>query len=336
MLVGGLGTRLRPLTFRVPKQMLPVVNRPMIEWSIAHIAAHGVDEVVLSLGYGAEAFVQAYPDGACAGVPLHYAVEDEPLDTAGAVRFAALDARIDERFLVVNSDVISDMDVTGLIAFHEARGATATIALHEVPDPSRFGVVPTDADGRVTAFVEKPPADEAPTNRINAGMYVLEPEVLDRIDDGRPVSIERETFPALIAAGGLFAQDDGGAYWLDTGTPEAYLRAQLDIIDGRYRGEGTADAVAVDPCSTIAATATVVRSVVGPKAAVDAGAHVSGSVVMAGARVGPNAKVRDSIIGPRAEVGEGASVEDLSILGDNVAIGAGDCLRAARLPREAS
>jgi mannose-1-phosphate guanylyltransferase len=335
VLVGGLGTRLRPLTFHVPKQMLPVVNRPMIEWSIAHLAAHGVDDVVLSLGYGADAFVEAYPDGECAGVPLHYAVEDEPLDTAGAVRFAALDAGIDERFVVVNSDVISDMNLTALIAFHEAKGARATIALHEVADPSRFGVVPTDENGRVTAFVEKPSAEDAPTNRINAGMYVLEPEVLERIDSGRPVSIERETFPALISDGGLYAQDDGGAYWLDTGTPEAYLRAQLDIIDGCYRGEGTADAVPVDPCAVIAETATVVRSVIGPKAAVDAKAQVFGSIVMAGAHIGANARVRDSIVGPGADVGDGASVEDLSILGENVSIAVGDTVRAARLPREA-
>jgi len=335
VLVGGLGTRLRPLTFDVPKQMLPVVNRPMIEWSIAHIAAHGVDDVVLSLGYGADVFVEAYPDNVCAGVAMHYAVEDEPLDTAGAVRFAALDAGIDERFLVVNSDVISDMDVSALIEFHDAHAAAATIALHEVDDPSRFGVVPTDADGRVTAFVEKPPPGEAPTNRINAGIYVLEPTVIDQIDGGRPVSIERETFPALIADGGLFALDDGGAYWLDTGTPEAYLRAQLDIVDGRYRGEGTADAVPVDPCAVIAETATVVRSVIGPKTVVDAGARVSGSVVMAGAHIGRDAVVRDSIIGPNTEVGAGASVEDLSILGDNVSIAVGDIVRGARLPREA-
>jgi mannose-1-phosphate guanylyltransferase len=335
VLVGGLGTRLRPLTFHAPKQMLPVVNRPMIEWSIAHIAAHGVDDVVLSLGYGADAFVSAYPDGVCAGVRLHYAVEDEPLDTAGAVRFAALDAGIDERFLVVNSDVISDMDVTALVAFHEERGAQATIALHEVEDPSRYGVVPTDEYGRVTAFVEKPPAEEAPTNRINAGVYVLEPSVLDHIDGGRRVSIERETFPALIVAGGLFARDDGGAYWLDTGTPEAYLRAQLDIIDGRYQGEGTADANPIDPCAVIADGATVIRSAIGPKAVVDAGAEVSASVVMAGAHIGPGARVCDSIIGPDADVGRGASVEDLSILGENVSIAAGEAVRAARLPEEA-
>jgi mannose-1-phosphate guanylyltransferase len=226
------------------------------------------------------------------------------------------------------------MDVSALVAFHESRAAQATIALHEVDDPSRFGVVPTDADGRVTAFVEKPPAEEAPTNRINAGMYVLEPSVLDQIEGGRRVSIERETFPGLIAGGGLFAMDDGGAYWLDTGTPRAYLQAQLDIIDGRYRGEGTDAAVAVDPCAQIADGATVVRSVIGPKAVVEAGADVSGSVVMTGAHIGSKARVHDSIVGPGAVVGSGASVEDLSILGENETIGSGETVRAARVPGE--
>ena len=334
MLVGGLGTRLRPLTFHAPKQMLPVVNRPMIEWSIAHLAAHGVDEVVLSLGYGADAFIEAYPDGFCAGVPLHYAVEDEPLDTAGAVRFAARHAGLDERFLVVNSDVITDMDVTALISFHEKTGGLATIALHEVDDPSRFGVVPTEPDGRVTAFVEKPPPGEAPTNRINAGTYVLEPEVIDHIEGGRRVSIERETFPALIEEGQLFALDDGGAYWLDTGTPEAYLRVQLDIVDGRYRRDGIGPVVVVDPCAVVAGDAEVVRSVVGPRAAIEHGAQVVGSVVMAGARVGPGAQVRDSIVGPGAIIGGGATLEGLSILGENESLGAGETARGLRLPKE--
>ncbi len=334
MLVGGLGTRLRPLTFHAPKQMLPVVNRPMIEWSIEHLAAHGVDEVVLALGYGADVFMSAYPNGVCADVPLHYAVEDEPLDTAGAVRFAALHAGVDERFLVVNSDVITDTDVTALVSFHEKAGGLATISLHEVDDPSRFGVVPTDPNGRVTAFVEKPPAAEAPTNRINAGMYVLEPDVIDRIEGGRRVSIERETFPALIVDGGLFALDDGGAYWLDTGTPEAYLQVQLDIVDGRYHSDGIGRVVPVDPCAVVADNAEVVRSVVGPRAAIERNAHVSGSIVMAGATVGAGAYVRDSIVGPGARVGEGATLEGLSILGENESLAPGETARGVRLPKE--
>ena len=178
VLVGGEGTRLRPLTLSAPKQMLPIVGVPMIERVLGHLASHGIEEAVLSLGYLPDAFLEAYPDGRVAGMGLTYAVEPEPLDTAGAVRFAATFAGIDETFVVVNGDVLTDLDLTTLVAFHRERGAEGTIALHPVADPSAFGVVPTDDHGRVLAFVEKPPRDEAPTNEINAGTYVLEPSVL--------------------------------------------------------------------------------------------------------------------------------------------------------------
>src|ERR1700738_2589660 len=177
--------------------MLPVAGRPMIERGVTHLAKHGVDEVVLSLGYRPDAFLAAYPDGRCAGVRLTYAVEPQPLDTGGAIAFAARYAGIDERFVVVNGDVLTDLDVSALLAFHRDRGAAATISLVAVEDPSRYGVVPTEENGRVVGFIEKPPPGEAPTNMINAGTYVLEPEVLDRIPPGGRVSIERETFPAL-------------------------------------------------------------------------------------------------------------------------------------------
>src|SRR5262249_36784818 len=157
-----------------------------------------VDQAILSLGYRPDGFAHAYPDNRCAGVALHYAVEPEPLDTAGAVRFAALDAGVAERFIVVNGDVLTDLDVSALVALHDKVGAEATISLTPVDDPSRYGVVPIDAEGRVEAFIEKPPRDEAPSNWINAGTYVFEPSVIDRIPEGRKVSIERETFPGLV------------------------------------------------------------------------------------------------------------------------------------------
>src|SRR3546814_2833156 len=187
--------------------MLPVGNRPMIERVIEHLAAHGVDRAVLSLGYRPDAFRDAYPEGRCLGVDLHYAVAPEPLHTAGAIRFAALDSGIDERFIVGNGDVLPYLDVGALVKVHDAAGAECTIALHRVEDPSAYGVVPTDEHGRVTAFIEKPPRDEAPTNLINAGTYVLEPSVLDRIADGIPVNVERKTFPEMVADGTLYAHD---------------------------------------------------------------------------------------------------------------------------------
>ena len=327
VLVGGFGTRLRPLTLHTPKQMLPVVHRPMIERVVEHLAGHGVDEVVLSLGYRPDAFQSAYPDGVCAGVRLHYAIEPEPRDTAGAIRFAATDAGITERFLVVNGDVLTDLDVGALIAAHDRTGAEGTIALHRVEDPSAYGVVPTDAAGRVTAFIEKPPRDEAPTDLINAGTYVLEPSVLDRIEPDARVNVERVTFPAMVADGALFAYD-GDTYWLDAGTPATYLAANLDLIDGR-RG---APEAGVHPDAEV--DGAVTGSVVGPGVQVGPGAIVSGSVVLPGAVIGAGALVQDAIIGARAQIGEGAVVDETSVLGDDVVVDRGDEVHGVKIPEE--
>jgi mannose-1-phosphate guanylyltransferase len=329
VLVGGLGTRLRPLTLTRPKQMLPIVNRPMIEHVVGHLTRHGIDDVVLSLGYRPDGFRHAYPDGRCAGVPLHYAVEPEPLDTAGAIRFAALDAGIDERFLVANGDVLTDLDVTRFLAFHDQAGAEGTIALHKVADPSRYGVVPTDAHGRVTAFVEKPPPGQAPTDLINAGTYVLEPSVLDRIDGTRRVSVEREVFPAMVADGTLFALDDE-SYWIDTGTPQEYIQAQLDLLDG-LRGPDAA-AGGVDPSAEVDPAARVIRSVLGPGTTVAAGARIEGSVLLDSVRVDADAVVEGSIVGGRSELGVAAQVVGCTVVGDCQVIGPGERLDGARLP----
>jgi mannose-1-phosphate guanylyltransferase len=334
VLVGGFGTRLRPLTLHTPKQMLPVVDRPMLEWVVGELGRHGVDDAVLALGYKPDDFVAAYPDGMCAGVSLHYAVEPEPLDTAGAIRFAALDAGIDERFVVVNGDVLTDLDITDLVAFHESHGGEGTIALHQVEDPSAFGVVPTDGDGRVVAFVEKPPRDEAPTDLINAGTYVLEPSVLDRIDGGRKVSIEREVFPAMVEAGTLFAQHDGGVYWVDTGTPMQYLGAMFDIVDGRRPRLGTPPP-AVHADAAVDEGAQVEASIVMAGASVAAGAVVVGSALLPGARVEAGAKVDGSIVGPGAVVGAGAAVVGGSVLGEDVVVADGERVDARRVPEPA-
>lgn len=329
VLVGGFGTRLRPLTLTRPKQMLPVVNRVMIERVVEHLGSHGVETAVLALGYRPDAFVDAYPSGVCAGVDLHYAVEPEPMDTAGAIHFAATHAAIDERFLVVNGDVLTDLDVTALIASHVRCGAEGTIALHRVDDPSAFGVVPTDADGRVTAFIEKPPPGEAPTDLINAGTYVLEPSVLDRIEPGRRVNVERVTFPAMVSDGSLYAFD-GDAYWIDAGTPSTYLAANLDLLSSR-RGEperGVHQSAAV--------AGRVECSVVGPRCEVAEGASVQGSVILPGTVIRRGAEVRDSIVGQNVSVGEGAIVEQLSVIGDSVVIPAGARLAGRRVPEEAA
>src|SRR5580658_1717825 len=204
VLVGGEGTRLRPLTYTTPKQLLPVVEVPLLERVLVHLAAAGVDEAILSLGYRPDAFVTAYPDSVAAGIRLSYAVEPEPLDTAGAIAFAARHGGVDETFVAVNGDVLTDVDVGDLVRRHRHRQALATIHLTAVEDPSRFGVVATDDDGRVLAFVEKPPPGQAPSNLINAGTYILEPEVLALIPADQRVSIERRTFPELVDGGRLY------------------------------------------------------------------------------------------------------------------------------------
>jgi len=325
VLVGGFGTRLRPLTLGVNKQMLPVVDRPMIERVLAGLAAHGVTDVVLSLGYAPDAFVDAYPDRTCAGVHLEFAVEAEPLDTAGAIRFAATEAGVDETFLVVNGDVLHDVDVSTVWRTHHERGAEGTITLTPVDDPSRYGVVPLDADGRVEAFIEKPPVGEAPTNWINAGIYVLEPSVLGRIAPVGKVSIERTTFPAMVADGTLHGvQSD--AYWIDAGTPATYLQAQLDLIDGT-RSEVAA---AIGP--DVSVDGVVDRSVVMVGASVGEAASVVRSVLLPGAIVEKGVRVEDSIVGTGARVGEGSSLTDLCVLGDGVVVEPGTHLVGARVP----
>jgi mannose-1-phosphate guanylyltransferase len=355
VLVGGEGTRLRPLTLSVPKQMLPIVEQPMIERVLGQLSRHGVDEAVLSLGYLPDAFMKAYPDGVAAGVRLSYAVEPTPLDTAGAIRFASLSAGIEDTFVVVNGDVLTDMDLGALVSFHRAHHAEGSISLHPVDDPSAFGVVPTDETGRVRAFVEKPPRGRSPTNLINAGTYVLEPSVIERIPDGRRVSIERETFPSMVRDRTLYALADD-SYWLDTGTPEAYLAAHWDLLEGRRRlppapgardsgggvwllGSPEIEAGAdlrgpslVGDCAVVRSGAAVERAVVGRDCVIWPGARVVRSVLLAGAIVESRATVVGSIVGPGARVGEGSDVRPLSVLGGGAVIAPGDVVPGGRLP----
>jgi len=327
VLVGGFGTRLRPLTLTTPKQMLPLAHRPILEHVLEHLSHHGVTEAVLSMGYSHDAFEAAYPDRRCAGLGLQYVVEPEPLDTAGAVRFAADAAGIDGTFVVCNGDVISDLDLTQQLQRHHSTGAEATIALTRVDDPSAYGAVPTDASGRVLGFVEKPRPSAADTSWINAGCYVLEPAAAARIDSGSRVSIERETFPEIARDGALWAVKSD-AYWIDVGTPAAYLRAQLDLIDG-VRGHRVA---AVAPDAEIDATACVERSMVMNGARIGSGAVVRGSLLSPGATVGSGAVVADSILGPMASVGSRAMVSGLSVLGDLAAVPSGQVVEGVTIP----
>ena len=295
VLVGGQGTRLWPLTDEIPKAMLPIGGIPMIERMVSFLATHGITEVVLSMGFLPDAFAEGYPNGNCSGIPLHYVVEPEPLDTAGAIAFAATHVGINDTFIVQNGDVLTDLDIGTLLATHRRSGAEGTIALIPVDDPSRFGVVPTDESGKVLGFVEKPASGEAPTKLVNAGIYVLEPSVLRRIPAGMRVSVERDVFPAMATEEALYAMACE-ASWIDAGTPATYLQANLDTLS--------------DPAG----------SVVDKSAQVAASAVVERCVVLAGASIGENAVVQDSIIGPRLTVGASAHILAHSVLGTGAVV----------------
>lgn len=326
VLVGGFGTRLRPLTNDIPKPMLPVVHRPMIVRLVERLAAGGVTDVVLALGFKPEPFESAFPGGRAAGVAgvrVHYAVEPEPLDTGGAIAFAARHVGADDTFVVANGDIITDLDVGRLVSEHRRIGRDATIHLTPVADPSAFGVVETTGDV-VRRFVEKPAPGETDSNLINAGTYVFEPSVLDLIEPNERVSIERATFPALVVADRLAAvpTDD---YWLDTGRPELYLQANLDLVTG-VRGpalDGVAPGADVDP------TATMVDSVVDAAATVGEDATVVRSVLLPGAVIGPGASITDSIVAGR--VGAAARL-DRCVVGAGYLVADGGSHHDERLP----
>jgi NDP-sugar pyrophosphorylase family protein len=353
VLVGGEGTRLRPLTFTTPKPLLPIANEPHIDRQLAWLASHGVDEVVLSMGYLPSAFQEHFTHDRFHDVRLRYAVENEPLGTAGAIRFAAAD--IDERFIVCNGDVLTDLDLSALVQFHDDARAEATISLTQVDDPSAFGVVPTKPDGAVIAFVEKPAPGKAPSNWINAGTYVVEPSFLARIPSRLSVSVERETFPRMLAQPGLLYGFQSDAYWLDIGTPEKYLQAHLDALAGRLgvppcmdareeapgiwvQGDATIDAgaeleppVIVGAGARIEAHARVRRSVLGPGVHVEAAA-LDGAVLHARARVSAGSSVRNSVVGADSVLKPEVALGDETVIGAGITIMSGTRISGGKVP----
>ena len=340
ILVGGLGTRLRPLTDRTRKDMLPLVDRPQLAYTFDHLRRFGVTRAIVSCGYLPtqiqEHFGDRYGD-----LRLEYKVEEEPLGTGGAIRFAA--EGLDEPFFALNGDSLRETDLDALVAFHRERGGRATILLTPVEDPSRYGLVRVHGDGRVLSFLEKPRPEEIDTNLINAGMYVLEPDVLDLIPPDRAVSIEREVFPQLVGEQAVHGVALPG-YWLDIGTPDAYLQAHRDVLernfvtdvgdrlgsdytlvaDGAERGD---DARLVPPVyvgegARIGAGARIGSlAVIGAGAVVGAGASIESSVVGAGASIGAGTNVFGSIVGERAEIGAGCEVRGLSVVGPGARVG---------------
>jgi len=327
ILAGGQGTRLRPLTLARAKPVVPLLNRPLLAYQLALLRAHGVSDVVLACSYRVDDVRAALGDGGSLGVRLRYAVEDEPLGTGGGVRHAA-DLSTGTLF-VLNGDVLTDADLTAMRRLHEARGSRATIFLQRVDDPRQFGLVETDADGRLLRFSEKPTAAaQITTNTINAGIYLIDASLLARIPRDRPSSIEREFFPALIAEGipsyGWCPQ----AYWRDLGNPAAYRAGHIDLLEGRARmplsppGEHRGGSWIGADGSVAAGAQVIAPSVVGAGVALDRDSRVGpGTVVGDGARVGAGARVEGAVLWERVAVGAGA-VLDRCVVGADVKIGA--------------
>ena len=341
ILAGGEGTRLRPLTSTVPKPVVPLVDRPFISYMLDWLRSHGVQEVVLSCGFLAAGVRDVLGDGAGFGVRLRYVEEPRPLGTGGALKYA--EDLLDERFLMLNGDVLTDFDLGAQLARHRATGARATLALSPVEDPWNYGLVRTDASGAVTGFVEKPGRDQIDTDTISAGVYVLERSVLELLDPGAPASIERDVFPRLVGAG-LFGHVAEG-YWLDIGTPERYLEGTFDILEGTVAtsvvsrlgaasvcvGEGVENAGRIVPAALVERGCRLGEgSRIGPRAVLEAGVRVGANttieraVVMRGAQIGDNCTLRGCIVAGGVQVGDDTRVEGLAVLGEDVRLGAGN------------
>jgi mannose-1-phosphate guanylyltransferase len=317
ILVGGEGTRLRPLTSTVPKPVVPLVDRPFIAYMLEWLKRHDVDDVIMSCGFLATSVRNVLGDGSAYGIRLRFVEEPEPRGTAGALKYA--EEFLAERFLMLNGDVLTDMNLSDQVAQHEATGAVGTLALVPVADPSAYGLVRINEDNSVKGFLEKPSADQIDTNLISAGAYVLERSVLDMIEPGKNVSIEREIWPRLVG-NGLYAFPHQQAYWLDIGTPETYLKASSDILEGFVE---TADVERIGPRCDIAAGAHVGSTVVlGDGVSIGAGSRVERAVILQGSVIGAGCELEDCIVAAGARIGDRTIVSHGAVLGEGVTIGA--------------
>ncbi len=339
ILAGGVGTRLRPLTARTPKPVVTLVDRPFIAFMLEWLRRHGVEDVILSCGFLAASVRAVLGDGAAYGVRLRYVEEPEPLGTGGALKLAQ--ELLGERFVVCNGDILTDMDLSAQIAQHEQTGATATLALARVEDPSAYGLVRIGDDLAVREFFEKPDgAGEELDALISAGAYVLEHRVLDLIPGGRAVSIEREIWPALIG-NGMYGHVTSG-YWLDIGSPQPYLQGSFDLIEGRLvtslaermgddhlsvadsariAGRVVPAALISEQCELGAGAHAGSQVILGPGVKVGAGARLERAVVLAGAQIGERCLIRDCIIGERARIGAHSEIRSGAVIGQDALIG---------------
>jgi mannose-1-phosphate guanylyltransferase len=341
ILAGGEGTRMRPLTTTVPKPVIPLVDRPFIRFMLDWLRGHGVDDVVMSCGHLASGVRNVLGDGSAFGVSLRYVEEREPLGTGGALKFA--EPLLDERFLMLNGDVLTDLDLGAQIAQHESTGAVATLALTPVEDPSNYGLVRTNSGGEVTEFVEKPAPDQIDTRHISAGAYVLERSVLDLLEPEQPASIERDVFPRLVGDG-LYGCVAGG-YWLDIGTPERYLEGTFDILEGTVstpvgermgnsflcvedgvenRGRLIPSALVETGCRIGEGARIGGRVVLEHGVTVGAGTTIERAVIMQGSEIGENCTLAGCVVAGGARIGDRCTIDGLSVLGEGVTLGDGN------------
>ena len=341
ILVGGLGTRLRPLSVNTPKAMMPVVNTPFLEYVIRRLSRHQIRHIVLAISHLAQPIENYLGDGSRFGISLSYSLEEEALGTAGAVKNAQ--KYLDEAFLVLNGDVFTDLDITSMIAFHRQRQAKITIALTPVADPTSYGLIETDNQGRVTRFLEKPDWEQVTTNMINAGTYIMEAEVLDSIPQQTQFSFEHQVFPPLLARGEPIYACPSDCYWMDIGTPEKYHQLNRDLLNGksnqfRFNSDSrivigqqsnihstariTGPAVIGDSCHIGQKARLTGPLVVGVESTIAREAIVEDSIIWHGVDIQPGAIIRHSIIANNCRIGAGSTIED-SVVSDNVTIADG-------------
>ncbi len=346
ILAGGQGTRLRPLTSTIPKPVVPLVGRPFISYMLRWLREHGVEDVILGCGFMADHVRAVLGDGSGLGIRLRYLEEPRPLGTGGALKFA--EDLLEDRFFMLNGDVLTDIDLTEQLSQHERTGARATLALYPVEDPSAYGLVRLDADGSVKDFVEKPGPEELDTNLISAGAYILEHDVLDGMAPaGTNISIERDVFPTLIGRG-LYGYEASG-YWLDIGTPDRYLKGTYDILEGKVntdigrqlgdsglivldgatvQGRVVAPVLLSSGCSIAARALVGDRSVLGQGVTISEGARVESSVLLDGVSIGASTTINGSIVGTNATIGDYCHIRGSVVVGEGVKIGSGNMLQA--------
>jgi mannose-1-phosphate guanylyltransferase len=337
ILVGGEGTRLRPLTYNTPKAMIPILNKPFLEYLILYLKEHSIRDIILTMSYLPHHIQSHFGDGTELGVHLTYLIEEPPLGTAGAVKNA--ETLLDKPFFVINGDIITDIDLTAMMRRHQKIKPKVSLALTPVDNPTIYGVVETDAKGMVKRFVEKPSPEEVTTNMINAGIYILEPEVLSYIPPSTPSTFERQLFPLLLKKGEPILSYTSTTYWIDIGTPEKYLRVNHDLLLNKapslsiYCAQISSNSkihpsaqiegpVLISEGCIIAQGARVKGpTVLGPRCQLEEDAVIDGAILWPECRVGKKALLKNCIAGYRCYLQDGSQVLDNCVLGDNVVVG---------------